>query len=214
VVAAAVAAPLWADPAAGGGDADEPAVRAVLQHLESRLAEVKTVQTAFRQERHLAVFAQTVTLEGRIVLENPGRLAWHVDKPVPYAMVMSDSEVAQWDEASGKVQHTSLAANPVLQAVAEQLRTWFAGRYTSLAETYDVAIERQHPCVLAFRPRAGSPVAKAIQKVTVGFREDERYVREIGIEETGGDRTTIVFTDTVLNAPVDATAWEVKPRAE
>jgi hypothetical protein len=50
--------------------------------------------------------------------------------------------------------------------------------------------------------------------VTVVFRKDERYIHQIFIEEKNGDSTLLTFVDTLLNIPVGAEAWEVKPRVQ
>ncbi|MBN2301009.1 MAG: hypothetical protein JXN60_00700, partial [Lentisphaerae bacterium] len=47
----------------------------ILRTLENSFAGITTVQTGFTQEKELALFEQKITLTGRIVLENPGRLA-------------------------------------------------------------------------------------------------------------------------------------------
>jgi outer membrane lipoprotein-sorting protein len=208
-----LAACLLASGAALAGPTNAPSASdagVLLQRLESRLGEVKTVQTAFRQEKELAILTQTLVIEGRIAMENPGRLAWHVDQPMRYSLVLSATDIVQWDEASGRVQRTALGANPILRVVAEQLRKWVSGQYASLTNTYAVRLAGEQPYVIEFTPRAEG-AAKAVRRVTVEFRDDERYVQRIAIEEPGGDRTTLTFAETVLNAPIAASAWEVEP---
>ena len=52
----------------------------------------------------------------------------------------------------------------------------------------------------------GSFAHKAIRRVELTFREDGRYLQSMDIEELSGDRTWMTFTNTVLNAPLDARA--------
>lgn len=190
-----------------------PDTEEVLRRLERNLGDVKTVQTSVTQVKELAVFSRKITLTGRIFLENPGKLAWHMDKPLRYSIVIDGTTMRQWDEDTDIVQKTSLSGNPVFKTVSDQLQKWFAGRYSSLRAEYEVEALRQEPAVaLRFRPKPGLAVAKAMKQVTVTFRKDGQYLREISIEGVNGDKTTLTFSDTVLNKPIAADAWEVRPR--
>jgi len=191
----------------------EPAVEAVLRALEKSFVGITTVQTDFTEEKELAVFDKKIVLQGAMALAGVDRLAWHVTAPVRYSLVITDATLRQWDEDSGKVQQLSLAGNPVFNVVIDQVRNWFSGRYLSLTREYDVKVTAEKPLVLEFVPRPNSMPAKAIARVTIVLREDQRYVREIRIEEKSGDKTRMLFSNTVLNEPVPAAAWEVKPGA-
>lgn len=184
----------------------------VLAELEKNLSEVQTVHATFTQEKKLAILDETIVIHGEIFLENPGRMAWHVNKPVQYAMVISEKSIRQWDEDTDDVQVMSLSRNPILKVVVEQLRNWFSGKYTSLTKDYTVSVRKKKPLlVLQFTPKETSMAKKAIKQVTVTFRKDRRYVNSLLIEDLSGDQTTMTFKDTILNQPIDAEAWRVKP---
>ncbi len=201
-----------AQDAPAGTNAPAEDVAAVLRAIEKQFTGVKTVQAAFVQTKELAIFNQTITLEGRVALENPGRLAWRVDKPVRYAVVLDGDVIRQWDEDSGKVQKISLSGNPVFQAVALQLQVWFSGKYASLADEYQIRLgDTGEQTVLLFQPLSTAAASKAIRRVTVSFRKDRRYIEAIQIEDVSGDRTRIQFKSTRLNEPIDPGEWEVKP---
>jgi len=184
----------------------------VLQRLERSFAGVRTVQATFRQERRLAMFNRAVVIEGRIDLEIPGRMAWHVEKPLRYAFVLDGARVRQWDAATGRVVEMAIDANPVLKTVAQQMPRWFAGQFRSMSGFYAIAVESERPCILTFTPPAEAAERMGVGRMTVAFREDERYVQTVRIEEPGGDVTTIEFADVRLNEPISPRAWEVKPR--
>jgi hypothetical protein len=46
----------------------------------------------------------------------------------------------------------------------------------------------------------------------VVFESDEGYIREMHIAERGGDSTLLTFVDTLLNAPIEPSAWKVELR--
>ncbi|MBN2491340.1 MAG: outer membrane lipoprotein carrier protein LolA [Planctomycetes bacterium] len=194
--------------------AKPPDVATVLRDLESTFAALKTVRTQFVQEKELAVFRQKIVLKGEIALQNPGRLAWHVHAPLRYSIVVSGNEIRQWDEDADRIATVSLSSNPVLTAAIKHLQVWFGGKYTSLTGEYAVEILSLEPATsLAFVPRKGTVAQKTIKRVTVQFRPDRRYVKEILVEEVNGDRTRLEFVKVVLNEPIPPDIWKLPSRA-
>jgi len=63
---------------------------------------------------------------------------------------------------------------------------------------------------IEFVPTEKNISRKVIKSITITFREDRTYLQQIRIQELSGDTTTIRFTNTVLNAPLDESSFEVK----
>ena len=195
-----------------GTHVQQPSAAAQLERLGRDASVFQTLKTGFVQEKRLAVFQNTVVLTGRIVLQKPNRVAWHVDAPVRYSVVISDSSVRQWDEDTDRVQEISLAKNPVLQNVLNQLTVWFSGDYRSLLKDFDVETARQSPPAFRFSPKKTVMASKIIRDIEIEFREDRKYLRSISIHELGGDSTVITFTDTQFDVPLEERDFEVKRR--
>lgn len=191
---------------------ERPDIAALLDRLGKDAAGFQTLKTEFTQEKHLAVFQNTVVLKGRIVLQKPNRVAWHVDTPVKYSVVISDASVRQWDEDANQVQEISLAKNPVLQNVLHQLTVWFSGDYGALLKDFDVVVTRQSPPAFRFSPKKTNMAVKIIKDIEIEFRDDRKYLRSIAIHELGGDSTVITFTGTQFNVPLEGRDFEVKRR--
>ena len=131
-----------------------------------------------------------------------------------YRLVIEGNRLQQWDEVTGAVQQTSLAGNPVFGVIARQMRGWLAGRLDALADDFEASVDTDGPRPrVVFTPRPGSFAQKAVKRVILTPREDGRYLEAMRIEEIGGDTTFMRFTNTVLNAVIDAAAWEVRPHA-
>jgi len=184
----------------------------LLEKVGREASGFKTLRTSFVQEKRLAVFKNTVVLKGRIVLQKPDSIAWHVSSPVRYSVVLSSSSIRQWDEDTNSVQTISLAKNPVLQNVLGQLSVWFSGEYKPLLKDFDVTLLREAPLAFRFSPKGNAMAAKIIRDIEIEFRGDRKYLQSIAIHELSGDSTVITFSDTEFNVPLDAREFEVKPR--
>ena len=185
---------------------------AFLQSIGKKASNFKTLKTEFTQEKKMVMFKEKLMLKGRIYLEKPNKIAWHVDSPVRYSALITDKLIRQWDEDTNKVQEVSLANNPVFQNVLGQLTVWFSGEYGSLLDTNEVRVIKRDPVIIEFIPRENNISKKVIKSITITFRNDQNYLQQLRIQEMSGDVTTINFNNTILNAPLDRTSFEVKGR--
>lgn len=181
-----------------------------LDELGRKVSDFKTLKTDFTQDKEMAMFKDKLVLRGRIYLEKPNKVAWHVDAPLRYSVLITDKVIRQWDEDTNQVQEISLAKNPIFQNVLNQLTVWFSGDYSSLLEVNSVRIVKHEPLAIEFIPLEKNISKKVIKSITITFRDDKKYLQQLRIQEVSGDVTTIHFTNTLLNAPLDSGSFEVK----
>lgn len=186
----------------------------LLNSIGKKVSGFNTLKTDFTQEKEMAMFKEKLVLKGRIYLQKPNKVAWHVDKPVRYSVLITDKFIRQWDEDTNQVQELSLTKNPMFQNVIRQLTVWFSGEYGSLLETNDVRLVKRSPLTVEFSPRGNNEAGKVIKSITITFREDQTYLQQIRMQERSGDITTITFTNTLLNAPLNDSDFEVHPVRE
>jgi outer membrane lipoprotein-sorting protein len=197
----------------GKSTISQPAdLSAFLQTIGKKASNFKTLKTEFTQEKKMVMFKEKLVMKGRIFLEKPNKIAWHVDSPVRYSVLITDKLIRQWDEDTNKIQEISLAKNPIFQNVLSQLTVWFSGEYGSLLDTNDVRVIKRDPLVIEFVPRDNNVSKKVIKSITITFREDQNYLQQLRIQELSGDVTTINFIHTILNAPLNSKHFEVKGR--
>jgi len=210
---AALALSTYALGAEQGSAVSQPADMAqFLKELGRKASSFKTLKTEFTQEKKMAMFKEKLVLKGRIYLQKPNRVAWHVDAPLRYSVLITDKVIRQWDEETNQVQEISLAKNPIFQNVLGQLTVWFSGEYGSLLDVNHVRVVKKDPLVIEFAPKASNISSKVIKTITITFREDQKYLQQIRIQELSGDVTTLHFLNTIMNAPLDSRSFEVKGR--
>jgi len=207
LLAVLLACPVFAGENPDGGTEN---LVAFLNALGKKVSDFKTLKTDFTQEKEMAMFKDKLVLKGRIYLEKPNKVAWHVDSPLRYSVLITDKLIRQWDEDTNQVQEISLTKNPIFQNVLNQLTVWFSGDYSSLIEGNAVRIVKRDPLEIEFLPLEKNITKKVIKSITITFRDDQKYLRQIRILEQSGDITTIHFTNTRLNAPLDKSDFEVK----
>ena len=188
----------------------EPELYNLLKRLEKKISKIKSIKTDFVQEKKLAVFNDKLIIKGTIYLEKPNLLAWHVKEPLRYSIIINNEMIQQWDQETNQVQKVSIANNPAFHSIFEQLKKWFSGDYTSMLKEYHIKIIDQSPIILQFIPLKTFGAHNLVENVTVIFKTDEQYIRQINIKEKCGDSTLLTFINTCLNCPVDSSVWKVK----
>jgi len=192
--------------------AQEPTeLSGLLNSIGKKISNFSTLKTDFTQEKEMAMFKEKLILKGRIYIQKPNKLAWHVDSPLRYSVLITDRLIRQWDEDTDQVQEVSLAKNPIFQNVLKQLTVWFSGEYGTLLEDNTVRLVNRDPLQIEFTPRNTNMSRKIIKNITIIFREDQAYLKQIRIQELSGDVTTIYFSNTQLNVPLDNSSFEVHP---
>lgn len=185
---------------------------AFMTALGKKASDFKTLKTDFTQEKRMAMFKEKMVMKGRIYLQKPNKIAWHVDSPIRYSMLITDKFIRQWDADTNKVQEISLAKNPIFQNVLNQMNVWFSGDYGSMLESNSVRIVKREPLVIEFLPKEHNIARKVIKTITVTFRADQKYLQQIRILEVSGDVTTISFANSLLNPVLNDSSFEVKGR--
>jgi outer membrane lipoprotein-sorting protein len=198
-------------PAQAAAPATQPAPPALLQSLQRQLQSVQTVQADFVQEKHLAMLDHTLIIRGRFALQRPDRVIWIVQSPLGYAISVHGDQVRQWDQDSNQVQTIHLGDDPTFKAITDQIHAWFLGDYQTLAQSYDIWVQSRDPLCLAFAPKPATLVAKLIDRVTVTFSGDRKYIQSMQIRQAGGDRTTLSYSHTQLNKAIPPETWEIPP---
>jgi outer membrane lipoprotein-sorting protein len=185
-------------------------IDSILTALQDKMSKVTTIQTDFVQEKNLSLFKQKLILKGKIFIQKPGMLSWRVFTPLRYSLVISGSNISQWDQDSNQVQSVSLGKNPSFQVAIEQMQNWFSGTYKSMQGDYQISLITKNPLKLEFIPKEKSVAANFIQRVSVLFQDDQQYIKEIDILEKSGDSTLLEFINARLNQEIPVKAWEVK----
>lgn len=188
-----------------------PHVTELLGELERSFAGIKTVQTRFQQTKTMKLFSHPVQLAGTILLEPPQRLLWRVERPIRYVFLLDGDKAVEWDEETGKKKKLPLSGNPVFEQILAQIRGWFTGRFSQLMKDYRIQIVTPKPLVLAFAPKEGNRIGKAVREIRVHIREDRRYLQKMVLTEVTGDVTVTDFLDVQIDALIPPEAWEVEP---
>jgi len=175
----------------------KPDARLVLSEIQKSMASVKEIKADFNQEKNLSLFKHTIKLEGNLNIKFPHYFRWEVTSPLKTVITADGDTVTTWDEETNQTQTLSVKNNPVVKSIWTQIDSWFMGKYDELSKNYYIKLLQSEPAVLEFKPK-NKAVASTVEKITVFFRKDKKYLKQVKLQETGGDSTIISFSNIKL----------------
>jgi len=180
---------------------------AVQQELRLAAQGVETLQSDILQEKHLAMFAETLRSTGRFVFARPDKLRWEMLKPVASGFVLQGEAGTRWNALSKEVGAFNVSADPIMGMVSQQLLAWARVDLDWLNKRYGMELICAQPVILRLLPLDPGE-AQMIESLRIEFAPDRSHVAEVVMYEQGGDHTRMIFSAVQVNAPLSSTAFE------
>jgi outer membrane lipoprotein-sorting protein len=172
--------------------------------VRSRITQPATLRGHFEQEKQLQGFRNPLRSRGTLLLLRDRGVAWDTTAPFASSTVLSRERlVSTLPDGSSRVL-LDAGASPAMAAVNSLLLALVAGDLDALAPQFTIEETLKADGAWSLRLTPREP---ALQRVFASIELDgDRYVREVRIAETAGDRSTIRFVD--LTETPDASADE------
>lgn len=168
---------------------------AVTDELAEQLARVKTAQSEFTEEKHLALFTAPVVSKGIFKFDKTAqKLRWEYQQPFANGFIIEGKKIFRVRDGKKTPVKNGLARN-----AAAQMMVWLTLDIRELAKTYRIT---QAENKLVFTPiNAANDI---IDNITVWVERTENppRVSAVKITEKNGDFTLFNFTGSVLNTPI------------
>lgn len=194
-----LAAGLAQAPAAAASDETLPGVRA-------RMEQPEVLRGRFEQEKQLKGFRNPLRSAGRMLLVRERGIAWDTTEPFASSAVLTREKLTSELPDGSRQTLLDAADGPAAGATASLLMALVAGDLDVLAERFDIeeTLLDDGAWQLALTPRE-----PALQRVFARFRlSGDRHVREVLIEEAGGDTTRVSLLD-LASEPAQPSPTEV-----
>lgn len=182
---------------------------AVLKSLETAGRALKTMKASFVETKVLVLLDEKQETRGDVLLQVPGRLRWNYTAPQPSAMVIKDGRFSRYIPKSKQVFRG--------QAKGEaDLLVGFGPGAAGLGRKYEVTLVGDETVggaatwVLDLKPRPDQAASGLFSGIRLWVEKSRSIPVQTRLTEPTGDHTTIRFTGVVLNAPVAASAFDLK----
>lgn len=173
--------------------------------MRSRLAQPPVLRGRFEQQKQLEGFRNPLVSRGDFLLVRARGVAWDTTEPfASSALLTRDRLLTRQPDGSTRVV-LDASASPGMAAANSLLMALVAGDVDTLASQFDL---EEPPAAEGLWTLVLQPREPGLQRVfkRITLRGD-RFVREVDIEEAGGDRTLLRFLE-LSDQPAQPTAAE------
>ncbi len=175
--------------------------------LKSTAGTVTSVKAAFRQEKHLKILARPLISEGVFYYQAPRSLRWEYTHPVQSILLMHDGSVQRYVKTASGLEMERSAGLDAMQVVLDEITRWLQGRFDE-SEMFAAQLEGAGRIVL-------TPIEEGfkdiIQRIEIHLAEEPGMIRDVFIFESPEAYTHMLFSDTTLNTPIDASIFREAP---
>lgn len=172
-----------------------------LAGLKERTAAVMTVRSDFAQETAIPMFSHPMRSQGRFLFKRPDFLRWEFTSPMREGFALKGDAGVRWEDDGAARTAFTVKTDPVAGVIARQLMAWITFDLASINREYGIETLGESPLVLRMTPLRDD-VRSVIASITITFSADGP-ASLVEIQETRGGRTTIAFSGTIVNGPVD-----------
>ena len=174
--------------------------------IQNRYQAIRDLQADFRQVTHFAGFSNPITTQGKFYLKS-NRLRWDANSPAEQQIFVSGDEILVYVPAHQQVIRSTLDRVWDAQIPIQRL---LAGGM-DLQETFRIgwaedgrARSTGGMVTLALFPKTSHP---GITRMTLQVEEKDGLIREITLQEPGGNRSVITFSIIQINQGLEDTLF-------
>lgn len=170
------------------------------EELRSAAGSVSALSADFVQEKHMRILARPLISTGVFYFQSPASLRWEYRTPVRNILLMHDNQTERWIDTGSGLTQESGAGLQAMQIVLEQISQWLGGRFDE-NPLFTARLEPGPKVVLLPKEEA---FARMIHHIDLVLSERPGIIDAVVIYESDDSFTRLVFSNAVLNQPLDA----------
>lgn len=163
---------------------------APIARIQAMLAKPDQLCGRFDQTKTLAGMKRPLLSQGRFCVVAGKGVLWRTLKPFPSTLRLTKDEIVQF-QGERVAMRLGAQQEPTVRMINSVLFSLLGGDLQQLDTLFDVDGSIDGTWKVALKARSPA-LAKAIGAISL---EGGAYVKNIVIQEAGGDRTDIVFSD-------------------
>lgn len=169
------------------------------QKFTAESTRIHSVSSSFTQVKVLAALTEKITSEGKFWFKKSNKVRIEYLKPFSYLMIMNGDKVLLRD--GQKENRVNTKSNKLFQQVNRIMVDCMEGTIMNSKDFAIQAFENDKTYLLELTPNARA--LKSFFSTVVLIVEKKDYsVESIDMNEPGGDKTTLIFTNKKLNTQI------------
>jgi outer membrane lipoprotein-sorting protein len=162
-------------------------------------AKVQSITSDFVQQKELLALTETITSSGKFWFKRSNRVRIDYTKPFTYRMVMNGDKMLVKDDQ--KESRVNVKSNKLFQQVNKIMIDCVQGTILDSKDFTTRVFENDKMYLLEMTP-VSKTLKDFFQTIVLSVEKKDYSVKSIDMNEPTGDKTTITFSNKVLNTQV------------
>ncbi|MBW2699970.1 MAG: outer membrane lipoprotein carrier protein LolA [Deltaproteobacteria bacterium] len=175
--------------------------RGDFQSLRKAGAALKSIQADFTQEKQLAILANPLLSQGRLLYQAPDALRWEYIKPMPSLLLLHGKKASRFNRKDGRWVPDAAERIQAMRLVLEEIRLWLSGRYEDSGVFTTELVTEPSPR-LRLTPKSPE-MAKIIQGIVLHLAEKPGQLEKVEIIEGPKSKTILTFHNIQTDKPIE-----------
>lgn len=170
------------------------------QEFRKESSKINTIMSDFRQEKQLIALTETIHSQGKFWFRREDKVRINYEKPFVYQMVINGDRISIRDDE--KVNQMNVKSSKLFQQVNRIMLDCIRGSVLDSRDFTATVFENATQYKIVLNPQ-GKALRDFFQTINLFIDKKTYSVASIEMNEAGGDKTVMIFTNKVLNTPVD-----------
>ncbi|WP_053978224.1 LolA family protein [Mangrovimonas xylaniphaga] len=172
---------------------------ALKEKVKALALTTNSIVSDFTQYKHMDFLSEDIVTKGNMAFKSPDLLKWAYEEPFKYQVIFKNETLYIDDE--GKKSNVDLGSNKMFKELNALIVKSVKGDMFD-DQAFDISYFKvDHHDEVYFAPK-DTRFSKFIKTFQITFNEQGDVV-QVKMVEPSGDYTKIVFSNKVLNAPLD-----------
>lgn len=167
--------------------------------VKTRAATTKTISSDFTQYKHLDFLDNDVVTKGQLAFKSPNLIKWSYIDPFKYSVIFKNETLYINDE--GNKSNVDIGSNKMFKQLNKLIINSVKGDMFD-DEAFSIDYFKKDNSSLVQFTSKDKNLSKYISAFHITFNT-EGDVEQVKMIEPSGDYTKIVFSNRVLNSPID-----------
>jgi len=178
-----------------------------LKQMEQRVSTVKSIESDFKQIKHIEDFNQDITSSGRFFYVPSDKICLKYAKPQPYSVVINGAKIKV--ESGGKKNIMNLKDNKPMQEMQYILKICLAGNFSIISGDYRTEFYEDGQFYLVTIKPVNESAKKNITQFDIYLNKKDMLVDKLRVSETKGDYTEYFFSSIKFNTLNNNTLFKI-----
>jgi outer membrane lipoprotein-sorting protein len=181
--------------------------QSVAQKISSASNKIKTIQSSFKQYKHLDILSNDIISEGKFSFKTSNLLRWQYIKPYDYLILMNGSNM--WINDGKKTKKYDTGSNKMFKEINDLMLGLLQGDILK-SKNFNLQLFENKKYILAELIPKSPEMKEFLSSINIYFDKLDYSVSKVKMSEHSGDYTKIEFFNKKNNISISDSKFSIK----